>query len=317
MTLATVLPSLETAQAWLRGVAGFEPAHIRSIDAADGGVSNITCRVLLQGGAYPAIALRLQRERGIFEPYDVLREGEVIRRLNASDLPVPKFIASEKDPAALGAPFIAMEWIDAPHMGVAGAEGDFGAFTRAVAGVHAVDWRSLGLGDVLGVPASPADGVRGELDAVAARMPAFGCENDPLLADALRRLRDRVPADGRLALCQGDINVFNYLFRRGEVVGIVDWEQARISDPRSDVGQLLALSHLKGAPWGLAEEMPFAQMYAAAAGRPLTNMSYFRALWLFELGVIYHGWMAFNDSEPWFSWTQIEEMLTKSLEEMG
>ena len=317
MSLTASLPEIHAAQTWLRGVAGFEGATIRSISAADGGVSNITCRVQLEGGLFPAIALRLQRERGIFEPYDVIREGEVIRLLNASDLPVPRFVASEPDPSKLGAPLIAMEWIDAPHMGMAGAEADFGAFTRAVAAVHAVDWRALGLGEVLGVPMSAADGVRGELDAVAARMPAFACDADALLCRALESMRSYVPDDGALALCQGDINVFNYLFRRGEVVGIVDWEQARISDPRSDVGQLLALSHLKGAPWGPAQDMPFTQMYGAAAGQPLTNMNYFRALWLFELGVIYHGWMAFNDSEPWFSWHQIDEMLTTALAEIG
>jgi aminoglycoside phosphotransferase (APT) family kinase protein len=317
MALTAVLPGVDSAQAWLRSLPGFESATVQSISAADGGVSNVTCRVELEGGPFRAVALRLQRERGIFEPYDVIREGEVIRLLNGSDLPVPRFVAAERDRSALGAPFIAMEWIDAPHMGIAGPEADFGAFTRAVAAVHAVDWRALGLGGLLGVPASAADGVRGELDAVAARMPAFACDADPLLCRSLDSLRSNVPGDGTLALCQGDINVFNYLFRRGEVVGIVDWEQARISDPRSDIGQLLALSHLKGAPWGPAEQMPFAQMYGAAAGWPLTNMNYFRALWLFELGVIYHGWMAFNDSEPWFSWQQIDEMLSTALDEIG
>lgn len=317
MALTAVLPRHDEVQAWLRALPGFEAAGIRRMFPADGGVSNITCCVELDGAPFAAIAIRLQRERGIFEPYDVLREGEVIRALNASDLPVPRFIGSERDVTVLGAPFIAMEWIDAPHMGVAGPEGDFGAFTRAVAAVHATDWRALGLGEVLGVPLKAAAGTLSELDAVAARMPAFACDNDPLLCRALEVLRATVPADGWLALCQGDINVFNYLFRVGEVVGIVDWEQARISDPRSDVGQLLALSHLKGAPWGPAEQLPFAQMYAAAAGRALANMSYFRALWLFELGVIYHGWMAFNDSEPWYSWAQIDEMLTAALGEIG
>ncbi|MGH2608487.1 MAG: phosphotransferase [Tepidiformaceae bacterium] len=317
MALTTVLPRQDAVQAWLRGLSGFDRAVVRGMYAADGGVSNITCCVELDEALFAAVAVRLQRERGIFEPYDVLREGEVIRCLNASALPVPRYLGSESDVAVLGAPFIAMEWIDAPHMGVAGPEGDFGGFTRAVAAVHTTDWHGLGLGDVLGVPPSPAEGVRGELDAVAARMPAFACNTDPLLLRALAVLRANVPEDGRLALCQGDINVFNYLFRRGEVVGIVDWEQARISDPRSDIGQLLALSHLKGAPWAVAESMPFAQMYAAAAGRQLTNMGYFRALWLFELGVIYHGWMAFNDSEPWFSWAQIDEMLTTALAEIA
>ncbi len=317
MTLAAVLPRQDAVQAWLRALPGFEAARAGRIFAADGGVSNITCCVELEGAPFGAVAVRLQRDRGIFEPYDVIREGEVIRALNASALPVPRFAGSERDVTVLGAPFIVMEWIDAPHMGVAGSEGDFGAFTRAVVNVHAADWEGLGLGAVLGVPPSAADGVRGEIDAVAARMPAFACDADPLLSRALDVLRATVPADGRLALCQGDINVFNYLFRRGQVVGIVDWEQARISDPRSDIGQLIALSHLKGAPWGPAEQLPFAQMYAAAAGRPLANLGYFRALWLFELGVIYHGWMAFNDSEPWYSWAQIEEMLGRALGEIA
>jgi aminoglycoside phosphotransferase (APT) family kinase protein len=316
MPLTATLPAPADIERWLSRIPGYGAARIAGISAADGGVSNITCRVALSGAPLSAIALRLQRERGIFEPYDVIREGEVIRRLNASDLPVPRFLASEPDPSVLGAPFIAMEWIEAPHMGIAGPDADFSAFTRAVAAIHALDWRALGL-DFLGVPASPADGIRGEIDAVVARMPGFACESDPLLCRAIDVLRAHVPGDGRLALCQGDINVFNYLFRAGEVVGIVDWEQARISDSRSDVGQLVALSHLKGAPWGPAEAVPFVQMYGAAAGGVPANMEYFRALWLFELGVIYHGWMSFNDSEPWYSWSQIEELLGRALDEIA
>ena len=52
-------------------------------------------------------------------------------------------------------------------------------------------------------------------DAVAARMPAFGCATDPLLTRALEALRANVPTDGAIGLCQGDINIFNYLFRGG------------------------------------------------------------------------------------------------------
>ena len=126
-----------------------------------------------------------------------------------------------------------------------------------------------------------------EVEAVAARMPAFGCEDEPLLVRALAALRESAPGDGRLQLCQGDINIFNYLFRGGEVVAVVDWEQAHIGDARSDVGQLVALSHLKGAPFGPAGEASFVQAYQAAAGIELPHMDYFRALWLFELGVIY------------------------------
>lgn len=309
------MPAPAAVERWLRTLDGFGTAGVRSISLAEGGVSNITCRVVLEGPPMAAIALRVQRDRGIFEPYDVLREGELLRRLADSTLPVPAFIAAEPDPSFLGAPFIAMEWIDAPHMGIA-PDADFGAFTRAVVDVHSLDWRGHGL-DFLGVPASPREGVRRELAAIAARMPSFACDSEPLLGRALDVLDRAVPAEGRLALCQGDINVFNYLFRGGEVVGIVDWEQARISDPRSDVGQLVALSHLKGAPFGPAGRAPFVQAYGAASGTPLANMEYFRAHWLFELGVIYHGWMAFNDSEPWYSWSHLSALLEAALDELS
>lgn len=309
-----MVPKRSDFEPWLRRLDGFAEARVQEIAVADGGASNITCKVRVAGGRYPAVALRVQRERGIFEPYDVIREGEVIRRLEGSTLPVPRMLGSEPDSSVLGAPFIVMEWIDAPHMGVA-PDANFQAFTAAVANVHATDWRALGL-DFLGVPSSARDGVLRDVEAVAARMLAFGCEAEPLLVDALGALRRAAPDDGALSFCQGDINAFNYLFRDGQVAGVVDWEQAHIGDLRADVGHLVALSHLKGAPFGPVEQMPFVRAYEAASGLGLSNMTYFRAFWLFQLGVIYRGWMAFNDSEPWYAWGHLTELLEASLAEI-
>ena len=310
-----MVPKASEVQAWLRGLPRFASARVGAIAVADGGASNITCRVEVEDGAFPAVALRMQRERGIFEPYDVVREGEVLRRLAPSAVPVPKMLGSERDPSVLGAPFIVMEWVDAPHMGLA-PDASFTAFTAAVAEVHRVDWRALGL-DFLGVPKNVRSAVLREVEAVAARMPAFACDTDVLLRRALDLLRASAPGDGELRFCQGDINIYNYLFRGGQVVAVVDWEQARIGDARSDVGQLLALSHLKGAPFGPAQQMPFVKAYQAASGRELVNMAYFRALWLFELGVIYRGWVAFNESAPWYTWDALTELLEASLAEIA
>ncbi len=300
--------------AWLRRLSGFEDAHVTAIAPLDGGASNLTCRVDITGAPVERLALRMQRERGIFEPYDVLREGEVLRRLAGSTVPVPAVVAAEPDSAALGAPFLLLEWIDAPHMGVAGPEADFGAFTEMVARTHGLDWRALGL-DFLGVPADAREAMRGEVALVAARMARFA-PGEPLLARARDLLLAKAPTGGRLTLCQGDINVFNYLFRARVVVAVVDWEQARISDPRSDVGQLLALSALKGAPWGPADAAPFAASYGMVSGTPLSGMAYFRAFWLWQLGVIYHGWRAFNGNDPWYSWPDVEALLSRALAEL-
>ena len=308
-------PLREQFEPWLNRLPAFRHARVLSIEPVDGGASNITCRVQLLGAEVPAVCLRVQRQRGIFEPYDVVREGRVIATLANSNIPVPAMIASEQAEQPLGAPFIVMEWVDAPHMGNAPAP-SFAAFTQMVANIHAVDWQGLGL-DFMGVPAAPRAGIIAEIDAIEARMPAFRCADDPLLKRAAQRLHETAPDDGRLSLCQGDINIFNYLFLGEEVVSVVDWEQARISDPRSDVGQLVSLSHLKGAPYGPADGQPFAQAYGVAAGKSLSGMAFFRARWLFELAVIYHGWKRFNSSDPWYSWDQVTGLLERSLAELG
>ncbi|GIW13637.1 MAG: acyl-CoA dehydrogenase [Tepidiforma sp.] len=311
-----MVPRPADFERWLNRQPGFGDARVASITPVDGGASNITCRVELLSGREPRVCLRLQRERGIFEPYDVVREGRVIAALAATDVPVPAVIAIEADPGPLGAPFIVLEWVDAPHMGMA-PDADFDAFTRMVARIHAVDWRGAGL-EFLGVPGSVREALAGELDAVERRMFAFGCAGEPMLRDALERLRAALPGEGRIGLCQGDINVFNYLFRGGEVVAVVDWEQAKLSDPRMDLGQLLALSHLKGAPFGPAERMPFAVRYAAAAGKEPGDLRWFRAAWLWQLGVIHYGWRRYgNGSEPWYGLGQLGELLQMALAELG
>lgn len=313
--MSASLPPLGAIERWLnRRAPGFEAARVRALQRFDGGASNLTCRLDLEGGR--AAVLRMQRPRGIFEPYDVLREAFVLRCLAKSPIPVPAVIAEEADPAELGAPFILLEYVDAPHMGEPGAEADFGAFVRQVVAIHDVDWRSLGLAE-LGLPATVADASRAEVEAVSRRMPAFGIGDDATLLEARRRLLASIPAEGDLRLCQGDINVFNYLVRQQRVVSVVDWEQARIGDARSDVGQLLALAHLKGAPWGPAEAQPFARMYAHAAGRELARLDYFRAFWLWQLAVIHDGWVSFNGTQPWYGREQVRALLARALDELG
>ena len=119
-------------------------------------------------------------------------------------------LAAQRDPRFFGAPFLLLEAIDAAHMPAPEADpetfvADLPAFAAAVAAIHAIDWRAAGL-DFLGVPDSGADGFKGEVEAVARRMSAFGCADEPLLNRALTALRASTPSGGRLALCHGDPN---------------------------------------------------------------------------------------------------------------
>ncbi len=316
----TGVPEEARVESWLRTLDGFEAAHVISVKALNDGYSNVTCRLTLAEAPVVAAVLRVQPNHGIFEPYDVLREGDVLRRLATTAIPVPDVLASEVDSSYFGAPLILLEWVDAPHMPAPDADlaafaADLPAFAGALAAIHELDWRAAGL-EFLGVPASPAAGLAAEIDVVAARMRAFGCEDDSLLMRALAVLRGSTPVGGRLALCHGDPNPFNYLFHGDKVVAVVDWEQARISDPRSDVAQLVALAHLRGAvPFGPVRENLLVQLYEAATGESLVNLELFRAFWLFQLGVVFHGWKAYG-TEPWFSWAQIEGFLGSALAEL-
>ncbi|MYA53414.1 MAG: phosphotransferase family protein [Dehalococcoidia bacterium] len=302
---------------WLRSLDGFGAAGVLALHPVEGGASNVILRASLADAPLPAVLLRLQRERGIFEPYDVLREAAVLRRLHPSPVPVPRVVGEEADGAVLGAPFVVLEWVDAPHMGVAGPEASFSAYAAMVARIHALDWRALGLDEVLPVPDSAAAATSAELEVIAGRMERFPGADAPILRRALAILRERVPGGAPVGFCQGDINVFNYLFRGGEVAAVVDWEQARLGDTRNDVAQVLALGHLKGAPFGPVRDQFFLQAYEAARGEgELADMAFFRARWLFELGVIYHGWRAFNDDLPWYGWNHLEELLDLALAEL-
>ena len=310
-------PAPAALQEWLRTLDGYARVEVLALHRVEGGASNVILRARLANAPLPAVLLRLQRERGIFEPYDVVGEAAVLRRLAPSSVPVPAVVGAEPDASVLGAPFAVLEWVDAPHLGVAGPEASFSAYAAMVTRIHALDWRALGLDEVLAVPASAADATRAELAVVGERMARFPGADAPILRRALDLLRERVPEGAPIGFCQGDINVFNYLFRAGEVVAVVDWEQARLGDVRSDVAQVLALGHLKGAPFGSVRDQFFQQAYegARAAGE-LTDMEFFRARWLFELGVIYHGWRAFNDDLPWYSWGRLAELLELALDEV-
>src|SRR3954468_15843784 len=164
----TGVPEPSRIEAWIRTLTGFEDARVVGVEPLTDGLSNMTCRLNVADGPVAAAVLRIQPRRGIFEPYDVLREGRVLSSLAGTAVPVPRLLAAEGDTRFFGSPFLLLEWIDAPHMPA--PEADFNAFladlpvfASAVAGVHALDWHAAGL-DFLGVPSSPAEAFRGEVD---------------------------------------------------------------------------------------------------------------------------------------------------------
>ena len=251
--------TVRQAEAALAAV-GLKGAPVRAVEALTGGVSNLTYRVEPSDG--PAVVVRIQPEHGIFEPYDVVREARVLTALRSTAVPVPAMLGTEADGETLGAPFFVMEYVDAPHMGaIPRSAAVTDSYVRAVAAIHDVDGRAAGL-DFLAVPGT--EPAARDLAAVNARARRYGHDADPFIAELGEWLGRHHPSTEDLVLCQGDINVFNYLFQGEDVVAVVDWEQAQIADRQSDLGLLSALSYLLGAQ-GPPQRLPIMTEYAPAA----------------------------------------------------
>lgn len=281
---------------------GLKGAPVRSVEALTGGVSNLTFRVEPSDGR--AVVVRIQPAYGIFEPYDVIREARVLTALRSTAVPVPAVLGTEADVETLGAPFFVMEYVDAPHMGAIPRNAAVtDSYVRAVAAIHDVDWRAAGLNFLS--PAVPGtEPAARDLAAVNARARRYGHDADPFIAELGEWLGRHHPSTAELVLCQGDINVFNYLFRGEDVVAVVDWEQAQIADRQSDLGLLSALSYLLGAQ-GPPQRLPIMMEYGERTGASLSSLGYYVLAGLHKLAVIHRIWSELGDSPPWYAWDQI------------
>ncbi len=65
-----------------------------------------------------------------------------------------------------------------------------------------------------------------------------------VLMDAYLTLRRDKPRPLRLSLVHGDFNPVNFLYQDGRVSAVIDWENARIGDPREDLGWMQTMDIL-------------------------------------------------------------------------
>ncbi len=304
-------PSLATKALLACGVGG--PAV--SAERLDGGVSNLTWR--FGRDADEPVVLRLERRQGIFQPYDVLRESEVIRCLESSPIPVPQVLGTCGRDSPLGAPYVVMSWLDHPHMGMVPMTPEVvDNYRSMVESIHALDWQRHGL-EFLDPPAAGHEAALRDLDAVRARAIAFNCQHDHLIADLTAALNQHLPDSPEPRLCHGDINVFNYLVAEdGSIAGVVDWEQAQLGDPLSDWGLITALASLKGlnAP---PEDHPLAAPAFERSGRDVHDLRYWMLHQMYKLAVIHKIWSEIGDEPPWYSWFDVERVSESALMYLG
>lgn len=302
--------------AWLaRELPG--SGRITAIDLIAGGRSNLTYGITLDGGR--RIVLR-RPPLGHVQPtaHDMGREYRVLSALGrGTAVPVPRTLAFCDDEDVIGARFYLMDFVegrvlrtreDAGDITPEQARGLSEALAAALAAIHTVDLKAVGLDDF----GRPSGYMERQLkrwgkqwDGSQEAIRATGNTRDlPEYDRLVARLAERMPADAPARLVHGDFRLDNALARlepRPEIAAVVDWEMSTLGDPLSDLGLTLVYwaeaaddqelpvgATITSAP-GFFTRREFTDRYAALTGFDLADIDFYVAFACFKLAVILEG----------------------------
>jgi aminoglycoside phosphotransferase (APT) family kinase protein len=174
------------------------------------------------------------------------------------------------EPLACGADFLLMRHLPgsaepAVALAVADPDGLARALAEALARLHSLTPARLSLPALGPPPVDAAASARALYRAALDRRPRA----HPVLEWGLRAL-EQAPPPARIVLCHGDFRIGNLLVEDGRLVGVLDWEFARWSDPYEDLGWF-CVRYWRRHAWtraagGLVARDAFLAHYASASG---------------------------------------------------
>ena len=285
-------------------IPGADAAHIVNWRGTERGFSTETFLFELETDAgagtpnnLPQLVFRRPPQVSLFPDYDLLRQVLVMNRLQATPVTVPVVCWLDRGDDALGTPYYVMEQVS-----TVGSPGEFPPYhaaglyfdaspeeratmwwgcVRAIADVHALDWRQLKLGRLL-MPDRGSDPLEQVVDycSDALRWASAGRPRAEL-ARAVEWLRDNAYRPEHLCLCWGDSRLSNILYGPNfEVSAVVDWEIAYIGDHEADLAWLLftdwGLSEYQGLPRldGTPGREETIDHYEQLTGMPVRNLRF-------------------------------------------
>jgi aminoglycoside phosphotransferase (APT) family kinase protein len=290
---------------WLERVTDDKgPFAIRRLS---GGNSNET---LLVTGSHGTWVLRRPPAATIdASAHNVEREYRMLMALADTHVPVPRPIATDRQPSPGGPPGLLMEHVEGvslteslpPGYG-ADAVGGVGIATiDALADLHSLPWRDLGLEDF----GRPERFLERQVGRWQRQYAAYRHRDLPDFDAVASWLEEHRPPDCEPGILHGDFHVDNCLFSPREpprLLAIIDWEMSTIGDPLLDVGLMLALwGRERCEPYAMpriqgfsrAPEAPtraeLARRYEERSGRSLEHLGYYMALALWKLAAIVEG----------------------------
>ena len=240
----------------------------------------------------------------------VEREYAVMDALRPTGVPVPRMRLLCEDSAVIGTPFYLMDYIDGrvlvdikladlPQVERAAY---YWAMADALAALHKVDFRAVGLGDY----GKPDNYVARQVARWTKQYLASDPEPNADMEALLAWLPANLPPEDPPTIAHGDFRLGNLMFapEAATLLGILDWELSTIGQPLGDLAYLCSFYHLPsdGAPFrglggldleamGIPTESQLVERYCLAACRtsPPPRFNVYLAFSLFRSAAIGQG----------------------------
>ncbi len=219
------------------------------------------------GSRWKVSLRRFVKEHRFSTPEHVSQEYEVLRLVEAAEVPAPRPVFLDAQGEYFGVPAMVLTYLPGRPLF---ATRNIGAWTEGLAAalrtVHAVTPERF---DLSGLNVHLREGMREEVERRRDTM-----EHDPLASEIQSVLEGELERIdfATSTLVHDDYWPGNTVWHRGRLAGIVDWTSAEVGDPRADVAQCridLVFSH------GVDIAEAFREDYECLAGRPLHDLWYF------------------------------------------
>jgi aminoglycoside phosphotransferase (APT) family kinase protein len=294
--------------AYLRGKL---PGSERPLEVAQfaGGHANLT--YLLRYGDLEYVLRRPPLGPVAATAHDMGREYRVLSVLYEGYPLAPRAYLYCEDAELIGAPFFVME----RRRGIVVRRAippEFGGgkdpeqnrrisevVVDALADLHSVDYRSIGLGDL----GKPEGFLLRQIDGWTARYERSQTKDLPIVAELSNWLRAELPPAPAPALLHNDWRLDNMMLASndaGRAVAVFDWDMCTVGDPLADLGTVLAswLEASDGvANTGAAATMPShvpgfmtrreaVARYGERRGVDMKHIGYYYVFGLFKIAVV-------------------------------
>ena len=238
------------------------------------------------------------------------REFRVLTALADTDVPVPRTFFFCADPEVVGTPFYVMErlrgrvfWMPTlPEVPREARRAIYFGMADALARLHRVDYRAVGLGDY----GKPGSYFARQIARWTRQWEGSRTRDNPAIDRLAEWLPRNIPdGDDETVICHGDFRFDNMMFdaEAPRVIGIFDWELSTLGHPLADLAYVSIRYHLPPEIYeglmgvdldtlGLPSQDEFIAAYSERIGRPAAITPFHLAFSLFRIAVIIEGVVA-------------------------